>query len=183
MNQNNTYTYLITMPTKFNWYMIDWGSFDVDLYNNPDGDNEKQLLSAFYSFYGPAWGDKIRFSDIPKIATLMQKYNYTIEHRYNFSVLPDEVNMKLEIKTEAMGQHLETFLDEVLNEYFYSESGCSEWITEAKIKKHGWQDFNVKSIIKCTHSYERLQIMNDKDGSIVEVLECSKCKELSKRII
>lgn len=182
MSKLKTYEYLVTMPAKFNWYMIGWKCYDVDLYNNPDGENEHHLLQSFYTFFGKdAFSDSIRFTRITKIAEVLEKYNYKLDHDYDFSITKDTVSMKLVIKTNAVRQHLEIILDEILNEYFHSLVGCDEWVREAKIKKHGWQNLDFGVLETCEHNYNRLQIMNDKNGSIVEVLECTKCKELAKR--
>lgn len=182
MSNLKTYEYLVTMPAKFNWYMIDWGCFNVDLYNNPEGEHEKQLLQGFYSFFGKVpFSDSTRFTNNERIANILEKYNYKLKHDYDFSITKDMLSMKLVIKTNAIRQHLEQILDEILNIYFYPLDGCGEWIKEAKIKKCGWQNLDFSALELCEHNYTRLQIMNDKNGSIVEVLECTKCKELAKR--
>lgn len=184
MSKLNTYTHITAMPNKFDYYEIDWGTFPVDLHNNPDGVYEKKLVQALWSFYGPfGWNDSTRFSSKPEIERLIDRFGYSLSHDYNLESDENETRLVFTLKTEALGEHLDIILNTVLDELYREASYCREWVNEARMKPRGWQNFDAKRVQRCKHKFERLQIMNDRDGSIVEVLECNKCKELKKRVI
>lgn len=186
MSKIKEYKILTTMPSIFNWYQLDWGHYDVDMFNNPDGENEKHLLSGLWGFYGKSrFGEKDRYIVLPKVKNLIDSYGYKVTHDYQWTIDEEFVSLTFTLFTDALGIHLETIMDSVYSEYRNIGEGYSEWIREAKIKCHGWQNVNPEIFLPvCEHKKKtRLQIMNDKDGSIVEVLECNKCKELSKRTL
>ncbi|QHJ83799.1 MAG: hypothetical protein [Caudoviricetes sp.] len=181
MKKSTEFEYLITMPAKFDWHLVDCGLFSVDIFNNPNGLYEQMLVSGFYSFFGELGvQDKVRFLSDPKINSLVSNYGYELSHSYKYSVTKNLVSMKLIIKTNAVGRHLENLLENILINYLWKTEGCGIWLEDANISYNGWQNMDHSALEECRHDFTRIQFMGD-SNNVVEILECVKCREVVKR--
>lgn len=177
------YVYLVTMPAKH--YYDGYESYEYDVVNNPDGIYEKSVLNTFRNFYGDlGWGaESARYISKPAIKDLLESFGYKLQHTRELGINTEHVFMKLTIKTNALGSHLLTILDCIKNDVVSQTSdGFAVHVRAAGYELCGWQNFNPVDIVDCDHTRStRCMITTDKDGTIVEVRECRKCKKLFKR--
>lgn len=183
--KTNSYEYLITMPSKF-YFNDPWeiDSYPIDHICNPDGDREVHMQNVFWGFYGDkGWGNESsRYTRISKINELINSYGYSLNHIRENGITNEYVFIRLKVSTTALGNHLKIILDAIESDFIKMEEGCKTFIRGAKMVRHGWQNLNAVDLEDCKHIRSRLiQIMNDKDGSIVQVCCCSKCKDVFKR--
>lgn len=178
------YVYLVTMPAK-HYYDDGYEHYEYDVVNNPDGIDEKSVLKTFRNFYGSlGWGaEPTRYISKPAIKDLVESFGYKLTHTRELGINTEHVFMKLTIKTNALGSHLLTILDCVKNDVVSQTSGGFDGhVMAAGYNLCGWQNFNPVDIVDCAHTRStRCMITTDKDGTIVEVRECRKCKKLFKR--
>lgn len=177
------YTYLITMPSKFQWHNHDDAWYDIDQLKHPDSWGAKDLMNTFCDIYSISSFDYL-IDKNKEISLLILKYGYKIKYEMTVNVDDKLVNLKTIIKTNAKGLHLETILNYVYSLLGSNEKGFSGWRKDANVTHKGWQNLDPEDLVPCDHSQvERLNIMNDKDGSIVQICECKLCKDVFKRPI
>ena len=186
MNKATKYTYLITMPAKFTYYDSCTDPYDVDFISNPKGKGEQDTLDCFSNIYGQYWNEG-RFKRIKAVKKLVDLYNYKLIEGDSRIYLKKESNticLELIIETDALGTHLATILEAIDLEIEEGEKEFGMWVGGVGVRRHRWQHIKQENLVSCEHPRsKRLEIMKDKDGTIVEVRECSKCKKLFKLAI
>ena len=189
MSKINKYTYLVTMPARFTYSDGHTDPYDVDFISNPTGADEEDILNCFTSIYGQGmYSQSGRFKRLNRIKRLIVVYNYKLIEGVSDRLYTKKENntvcLEIIIKTDALGSHLACILEDIDSDLEYGEREFSTWVRGAMVKRQKWQKIDANKLVDCDHTKsKRLEIMKDKDGSIVEVRECSKCKQLFKRHI
>lgn len=129
-----------------------------------------------------------RFKRLNGIKRLIELYNYKlvegVSDRLYIKKEMSTVCLEIIIETDALGKHLEYILEAIDSDLEYGEREFSTWVNGVQVKREKWQKIDHNKLIDCEHiKSKRLEIIKDKDGSLVEVRECSKCKQLFKRHI
>lgn len=189
MSKINKYIYLITMPARFTYSDSCTDAYDVDFINNPTGTDEEAILGCFEGVYGQGmYNQSGRFKRLNGIKRLIELYNYKlvegVSDRLYIKKEMSTVCLEITIETDALGKHLEYILEAIDSDLEYGEREFSTWVNGVQAQREKWQKIDHNKLIDCEHiKSKRLEIMKDKDGSIIEVRECSKCKQLFKRHI